>query len=329
MLGLLMVGCGGEAGTQTSGETSTDSAPTERSADADDTGDAATAESVAGKQVTFVSPLIGHPVWLQAKDAFEATAAELGMDPTWVGPQGVDIPGQVQMLESAIASGADGIATCPLDPTAFSGALQSAQEKGIPVIAVTCQPESPDQVTAYVGTIGETFGQNSGEKLIELTDGEAQIIVMQGSLDAQNQNEILGGFKDAISGEEGMEIIAREADNSDVQVAIEKFQALFRTYPDADVVYCIEASCAGAAATVAEEQGILDQLLIFGTDDTAETLAGIRAGTIEITAAQAFPEMGRLAAEYLAASFEGDSVPPSTDTGVVFITDENVDTYLD
>jgi ribose transport system substrate-binding protein len=271
---------------------------------------------------------VGHPVWLQAKAGFEAKASELGMEPTWTGPQGIDIAQNVQQIEAALASGADAIATCALDPAAFSGVLTEAKTKGTPVILVDCEAQSPDQRLAYVGTIGKTFGEASGKKLAELTDGKANIIVMQGSLDAGIQNEILEGFKSAIVAHPEMRIVAREADNSDVGTAVTKFEALFQTYPEADVVYCIEASCAGAAATVATEKNLLDRLLIFGTDDTEETLAGIRSGAIEISAAQAFTEMGKLAAQYMADHFNGKEVPSVTDTGVVFITKDNVDTYL-
>lgn len=288
----------------------------------------ALADDAAGKPITFVSPLIGHPVWLQARDAFLAKAKELGMEATWTGPQGVDVAAMVQQIEGALASGAKGIVTCALDPGAFNGVLDDAKAASIAVILTDCESEKPEQRLAFVGTIGKTFGFESGKRLAELSGGKANIIIMQGSFDAKIQNDIKDGFKEAIAAHPDMKVIANEADDSSVETAITKFEALFRTHPDASVVYCIEASCAGAAATVAEEQGLLDKLTIFGTDDTAETLAGIRGGKIEISAAQDFPAMGRLSAQYLADHFGGKEVPSVTDTGVIFITSANVDTYL-
>lgn len=281
---------------------------------------------VEEKKVTFVGPL-HHPVWLKAKQGFEETGEKLGLDTSWVAPQGVDIAQSVQMVETAIASGADGIATCALDPDAFIGVLEEAKADSIPVILVDCDVEDKSLRTSYVGTVGQTFGEESGDRLAEMTNGKAKIIVMQGQFDAAIQNEILEGFKDGISDEPGMEIIARAADNSDLELAVKKFEALFRTHSDATAVYCIEASCAQAAAQVAKEQGLLDQLLIFGTDDLEPTVEGIRDGDIEITAAQDFCLMGELAAQYLADALSGEEVPAEHDTGVIFVDEENADNY--
>ncbi|HVZ13107.1 MAG TPA: substrate-binding domain-containing protein [Bauldia sp.] len=288
----------------------------------------ALADAAAGQPITFVSPLIGHPVWLQARDAFLAKAKDLGMQATWTGPQGVDIPAMVQQIEGAIASGAKGIVTCALDPGAFDGVLSDAKKANVPVVLTDCDSSTPDERLAFVGTIGSTFGAQSGQKLADMTGGKANIIIMQGSLDAKIQNDIKGGFLQAIAEHPDMKVIATDADDSSVETAVSKFEALLRTNPQTTVIYCIEASCAGAAATVAEEQGLLDKLTIFGTDDTAETLAGIRAGKIEVSAAQAFPKMGSLAAQYLADHFNGKDVPSVTDTGAIFITKDNVDSYL-
>lgn len=284
-------------------------------------GSTSTSSTSAPRKVTFVGP-VAVPVWLQARDGFMAKAKELGMEPTWFAPSSVEVPTIVQSLQDALNSGADGLVTCALDPAAFTPVLQAAKTKGVPVVLTDCDVPDTSLRLAFVGTVGQTFGEQSGKKLVELTGGTGSIIVMQGQFDAQIQNDILAGFKDGIAGS-NLKIVAKEADNSDVQAAVSKFEQLFRTYPDANVVYCIEAGCAGAAATVAKETG--REMLIFGTDDNKETLDGIRAGTIKISAAQRFTKMGQLAAEYLA---DPKNAPSKTDTGVVFITKDNVDTYL-
>lgn len=276
------------------------------------------------KEVTFVGP-IAVPVWLQARDGFVAEAERLGLKANWFAPASVEIPTIVQALQDALNSGVDGLATCALDPNAFEPVLRDAQAKNVPVVLVDCDVPDQSLRLAFVGTIGDTFGEASGRKLVELTGGTGKVLVMQGQFDAQIQNDILAGFMKGIEGTD-IEVLAREADNSDVQIAVSKFEQLFRTYPDADIVYCIEAGCAGAAATVAKETG--REMLIFGTDDNPETLDGIRDGTIAISAAQPFKKMGQLAAQFLADEFAGRTVPSVTDTGVVFITKSNVDTYL-
>jgi ribose transport system substrate-binding protein len=280
-----------------------------------------------GKSVKFVGP-VAVPVWLQAKEGFEAKGKELGLDTSWTAPGEVDIPGIVQSLNDALTSGADGLVTCALDPKAFEPVLTQAKSQDVPVVLTDCDVPDKSLRLAFVGTIGQTFGEKSGDRLAELTDGKANIVVMQGQFDAAIQNDILEGFKDGIADEPGMKIVAREADNSDVAVAVQKFRDIFNSRPEVDTVYCIEAGCAGAAVTAAREAGkSLDELTIMGTDDNPEVVDGIKKGDIEISAAQPFRKMGELASQYLADHFAGKEVPSVTDTGVVFITKENADTY--
>jgi ABC-type sugar transport system substrate-binding protein len=282
--------------------------------------------SKEGKRIAFVGP-VAVPVWLQAKEGFESAAKAAGMQPEWTAPNAVDIPGTVQTLQNVINSGVDGIATCALDPKAFAGPLQDAKEKGIPVVLVDCDTEDKSLRAAYVGTIGQTFGAQTADKLVEMTDGEAKIIQMQGQFDAAIQNQIYDGFESVVAQHPGMQVLVREANNSDVQLAVEKLENLFRTHPDATVVYCIEAGCAGAAATVVKERGLVGKVTIVGTDDDKATLDGIREGVVTFSAAQPFRRMGRLAAERLGALLDGQEVEDVTDTGVVFVDKSNVDTY--
>jgi simple sugar transport system substrate-binding protein len=276
-----------------------------------------------GKKVTFVGP-IAAPVWLDANKAFEAEAKNLGMDPSWVVPSEIDIPGNVQAIESAITAGADGIATCALDPEAYAVALEEAKERDVPVVLVDCDTTEKDLRTAFVGTVGQTFGEKTAQHLIEKAGDSGEIITLQTSLDVPIQNEILEGFEAGIAGS-GWEIVASETDDSDVQKAIEKLEALLRTHPNTSYVYCVEAICPEAAATVIKERNL--DTKVIGIDDQEATLEGIKDGIVTFSSAQPFGEMGTLAARYLADAISGEEVPSVTDTGVLFVEKDNVASY--
>ena len=304
---LVAAGCGSSSDTTGSTEGGTT------------TGDSA----AQGKKVTFVGP-IAAPVWLTANKAFEAEAKQQGMDPNWVVPSEIDIPGNVQAIESAVTAGADGIATCALDPEAYAVALEEAKEREVPVVLVDCDTTDKSLRTAFVGTVGQTFGEKTAKHLIEKEGDDGEVIVLQTSLDVPIQNEIFEGFEAGIKGT-GIEVVAREADESIDQKAIEKLETLLRVHPDTKYVYCIEAICPGAAATVIRERGL--DTKVIGIDDEEATLEGIKDGIVTFSAAQPFHEMGTLAARYLAESLSGKKVPSTTDTGVIFVEKDNLDSY--
>jgi ABC-type sugar transport system substrate-binding protein len=282
--------------------------------------------SLDGKKVTFVGP-VAAPVWLDAKKGFEEEARSLGMDPTWTAPAAIDIPGNVQAIESAISSGADGIATCALDPKAYGVALKRAKSEQVPVVLVDCDTEDKGLRAAYVGTVGQTFGADTAKHAMELDAQGGEVIVLQSGLDVQIQNEIYQGFEDAIAGQGDWKVVAREADEANVQKAVAKLEALFRAHPDAKYVYCIEAFCPEAAATVIKEKGLADRVQVIGIDDQPATLDAIRDGVVVFSAAQPFLKMGRLAASALGDALAGKQPAATTDTGVVVIDESNVDTY--
>src|SRR5699024_8257396 len=97
----------------------------------DPSGEDNTSESL---NITFVTPLLGNPVWLSAKQGAEDAAAEIGATVTWVGPSDIDMDEQVRHIELAITEQVDGIISCPLSPAIFETVYKDALSKGIVVI---------------------------------------------------------------------------------------------------------------------------------------------------------------------------------------------------
>ena len=92
-----------------------------------------------------------HPYWSQVEQGVKAAGKALGIETRFFVPQKEDINAQLQMLESFIAQGFDGIAIAPSDPNAVIPAIKKALELGIPVITLdTDSPKSGRYV--YIGT---------------------------------------------------------------------------------------------------------------------------------------------------------------------------------
>ena len=78
-----------------------------------------------------MNPLPNTPDWGRSGKLFQDGAAANGYKATLTGPNKIDIPAMISQIEQAIADGADGIITCPLDPAAFKGVIDQAKGKGI------------------------------------------------------------------------------------------------------------------------------------------------------------------------------------------------------
>ena len=311
-------------------------APAEKPADsaannagtADNTGQAAAEEKL---HFVYVSPLLSHPIWLIAKNGFEAACQELGVQGDWVGPQGLSSEEMAQLVDTAVAQGADGIISqsiCPVTP------LQNAVNEGIAVLLVDGDLDDLDGRLAYLGKDltkqAELMYQEvakvipAGEKItmsIQCADLNAQFYVDQ-------NNEVEKAFSKHPG---GFELVNTTLSKSDKATGTNEWLNTFNTYPEVNVCINLAAEAASACVTAADELGITENLVIIGVDDTDENLALLREGKILCTSVVSFWNYGYQAAYWLYQNITEGRVPEQikNDGGTMMVNRENVDTYND
>jgi len=291
---------------------------------ADDTG---VADSGATLQFVLVSPLVGHPYWVEVEDGMLYGDSQFGVETQYVGPSELNINEQINMIETAIVQQVDGIITMALDPEAFVPVIDRAVDAGIPVVLI--DSDAPDSNrNFYAGTSNYAAGYEAGRAMIEATGGNANIGIITGAIAAPNLNERIDGFRSAIADYPDMVILAVEAAYADLLRGTESAQTLLLTYPEMDAFFGASATDALAAGMVVSEQGRADEFTIVGFDDLDDTLTYIRDGIIHATIVQRPFEMGRLGVELLYRIHQGEAPNEDViDTGVIVVTIDNVDSY--
>lgn len=280
-----------------------------------------------GMEITFVSPVLGMEVWLNAKKGAEAAGEEIGANVTWVGPTNIDMDEQVRQIELAITENVDGIISCPLSPVIFEDVYNKAKEKGIPVINTAVDTEE-DIRTAYIGTDYTNFGEQAAEALAGRLNNEGNVAVLVTSMDSENQiSEMKAGEAWLKENAPDVKIIVTEVTNSDVAQAMDKTNAMIDTYPELDAIWCLEgASPLGASQAVAE-RGMEDNIVILGIDDTTDVLDLVDQGAIWGTMTQDFYKMGYEAVKMIEAVKNGEDVPSVQDSGTTCVTKDNLEEY--
>ena len=263
------------------------------------------------------------------EEGIQAGAKEQGVDVAVLGDTKVDVDAMVKYIDTAIASKVDGIITMALSPAAIGPAIDRAVDAGIPVVLVdTDAPES--KRAAYVGTSNYDAGYEAGKAMIEATGGKAKIGIIRGTIGQETDNDRIKGFEDAIKDEPDMEILTTEACNSDMLTGTQKAQDMSKAYPEMTAIFGSEGTGAVAAGKVLEEQGLSGTITVIGWDDTDECLDFIRTGVVKGTIVQKPDFMGRKAVELLTRINNGEELTETViDSGVTFVTAENVDTYKD
>ena len=291
------------------------------------------AEEQAGgeeeKHIVFVTPLVAHPVWLAAKDGFEAAAEDLGFRGDWVGPSNVDVNEMIKQIEVAIAEKADGIITQGLNPEAMVPVLEKADEAGIPVVVVNSDiPDAPR--LAYIGTDPVNLGTIGATAVIEKLEGET-IKAAYGVTTFTNtiSMDMVEGYRTTFKENADYEEQVVVETMGDTLTAVQKWQDVLNTYPETNVIIGTSGETGAAAAKVVKEMGKEDEVLILAIDDIEETLDCIRDGSIYGTMTQNFYRKGYQASQFLMDYIENGTEPAEVinDSGSLLVTLDNIDTY--
>jgi len=295
----------------------------------------------AGKKelnITFVTPLIAHPVWDVARAGFEDTAKKLGFATQYVGPQGIDPAEMVNQIEIAISQKVDGIIAMPIAPTAMRPAFKKAAEAKIPVVFIgAVDPEAPS--LASVGTNEDNLGRIGAEAIKKYFAAKGnpplRAVVMQSTMDASFAIKARDSYLKHMADYPDFKMVVNEFCNSDMAIAMQKYEAVFKTYPEINLVIGVCGEAGPAAAKVVKEQKLQNRITTVAIDDVAETMDLVREGTIWGTVAQNFYKMAALSSQILVDKIRDGKEPAAStaaegygfDSGCVFVTKENIDSY--
>jgi len=269
-----------------------------------------------------------HPYYEPCYEGFQAAGKKYEVNVSRVDPQKMELPLQVKAIEELIAQKVDGIALSAVDDAGLVPVIAEAAKAGIKVITFDAPAPSSSQLT-YIGTDNQTAGAEAGKKMAELMKGQGSIVILQGGLGAANLNLRTQGFKEALAkAAPGVKVLEVVDTAGDFSVATNKVEAVLQTYPDATAMFAVSAEGAPAAAGVLKQQGKAGKILLAGFDDLKDTLQGIKDGAVSFCIVQKTFKMGWLSVEALLDAVNGKTLPKVTDTGVLFVTTANLDTYM-
>ena len=277
----------------------------------------------------YVSPLLSHPIWLIAKNGFDAACEELGIQGDWVGPQGISAEEMAQLVDTAVAQNADAIISQSICPSA---PLKAAVEAGVEVLMVDGDLTDVEGRLAFLGKDINKQAELMYEEVAKVIPADEKIVmsIQAANLNTQfyvDQNEAVEAAFANHPG--GFELVNIHVSNSDKATGTNEWLNTFNTYPEINVCINLAAEAAAACVTAADELGITENLTIVGVDDTEENLALLREGKILCTSVVSFWNYGYQAAYWLYQHITEGRVPENVinDAGTMMVTLENVDTY--
>jgi simple sugar transport system substrate-binding protein len=307
----------------------------------DKSGDSAAATSAGDFPSTpkwkfvFVCHVTTNPFFTPTQYGAQDACALLNADFQWTGSKDSIVAEMVNATKTAISAKADGIALAVVDRNAFKAPVDEALAAGIPVVSYNADGAKDDPGTnrlAYIGQGLYDSGFQLGQRAIEsgLDSGDVVgFIATPGQLNIQPR---IDGASDAIKQSGKSLKFTPVATNADVTKGLSIIDAYAQGHPDLAGMLAVDAGSTQSIGQVVEKYKMRDKGLKVagGFDLVPETLNAIKGGSLDYTIDQQPYLQGFLPVLYLYMyKLSGGLVFPSqTNTGLLFVTKDTVDPYL-
>jgi len=202
-----------------------------------------------------------HEFWMTIHAGALKAEKELGnVEVVWQGPEKEDDRvQQIQLVQSAVAAGVDGIVLAPLDARALAQPVEAAVAKGIPVVVIDSGLESTKPVS-YISTDNYHGGVLAAQRMGKLLGGEGKVILLRYAVGSESTEQREKGFTDTLSKEFPRIALLTESEYAGPtsDQAQQKSQSLVTRYRGQfDGVFCPNETSTVGMMRALEEAGLL------------------------------------------------------------------------
>jgi ribose transport system substrate-binding protein len=166
----------------------------------------------AKKKYTFgvIAKSQGNPVFQAAKAGAMDAAKDLTKDNVevvidWRTPNSEDAQQQAQYIAQLVTAGVDGIAVSVSDAKVLTSAIDSAVDKGVPVVCFDSDAPQSKRFAMY-GMDDFSAGQVLGEQMCRALADKGVVAILAGNQNATNLQNRVRGVRDALSKKTGVSI---------------------------------------------------------------------------------------------------------------------------
>jgi simple sugar transport system substrate-binding protein len=278
----------------------------------------------------FVNHAMTNPFFGPTKYGIQDASSLLGTSWAWTGSRRSNVGDMVGAMRKAIRNKADGIAVSIIDQTAFNAPTAEAHAHGIPVVSYNADGGRGNKRLAYVGQDLYQSGLQFGARIAELV-GEGDVVLFIATPGQLNIQPRIDGALDAIkdSGKPIRASVVRTG--ADVHDERRKVEATYLARKGLRGMFAVDAGSTQAVAQVMRKYALHERGVHGGGYDLLpDTLHAIRDGRLDFTIDQQPYLQGflPLLQLFLSRYSGGLLAPADTNTGLLFVTKENVLPYV-
>ncbi|MDO9796702.1 ABC transporter substrate-binding protein [Glaesserella parasuis] len=265
--------------------------------------------------------------WQNVRKGAETAGADLGgkYKVTFQGPEAeTSIDAQVNMVDNAVNRGVAGIVLAASDPVALVPAVKKAYESGIPVVLIDSGLNSDGKYyQSFLATDNRAAGKLAAEKLLAKVKG-GKVAVMSFTQGAASAIERTGGFIDEVKAKADYKIVGPYYSNSEMVTALNQTEDVLGSNPDIAAIFGANEPTAVGMARAVKQKGFAGKIVAVGFDGNSDLQNFVRDGTLDGIVVQSSYQMGYKGVDTIGKLIKGEKVEKVIDTGVVYVTKENI-----
>lgn len=261
--------------------------------------------------------------WVNVDAGCKKAVTELGnISYRWMAPDVKDDAKQIEMINNAVAGGADAILLAANGPTAVTSALKEASDAGVKIIYVDSAADYPALQT--LATDNKAAGASAGNEMLAALTAAG---VNEGMIGIVNVNAATAstvareaGFREAFA---GTKFTILETQYSDGDAARSKDIAANYITLGCVGIFGANEGCTVGTGNAIQEAG--KKIVGVGFDKSDMILGLIRNGHLLATMAQNPDVMGYEGMKSAVKVLRGEAVSPAVyDTGVSVLTKDKL-----
>jgi simple sugar transport system substrate-binding protein len=284
-------------------------------------------KSEGSAKFVLVNHVTTNPFFVPTRYGAEDACKLLGCSYQFTGSKNSNVNEMVNAFNTAVTSGADGIAVCLVDKKAFNQPVEAALKAKIPVLAYNADEQSNARL-AYIGQDLFASGVAMGKRIQGLVpSGDvALFIATPGQSNIQPRIDGALSVLRKVSGIKTHVITT----GAELPAELSVIQSYAQSHPDTKGYFAVDAGSTQGLAQTIQKQKLRDKDVKGGGYDlTPETQKLLAADQIDFTIDQQpylqgfFPIMEL----YLAKASETLSGVADINTGLKFLDKTTVDPY--
>lgn len=262
------------------------------------------------------------------KKGMRDAAEKMGVECTWMGVEGVDMPAQAELVSQAVAEGYDGIALNLVDTQAFDRVVRQAMERGVPVVGFNTDDEGTPNarlsgVSQRLYAAGRTLGRFAAPKI----PNGAHVLMTMHDKGVSSLEDRLRGLRDELKSK-NLEVTVCISGN-DIEKGVDVIKRQLQENPGIRIVLCTGQADTEAAGRAIDTYFSAKDYWAVGFDLSPTTLKLIKKGAIRATVDQQPYIQGFHPVVQLTHYIRYGIVPADIDSGATIITPDKVDQVLE